>query len=207
MSAWSTDEETVLRTHWTYAESASSNELVTMYGLRSIVTGNLNNDDTSGHETFDDCDDQDFCENCKVAGETALAMCLLSFFFLCPLIITTGLRVMKILDNKVMKLSSIGLTATVLFWTIVGVWNWGGSCVDFLPILAGTTGYKNGPGYNCIVCNIFWLFYCLYVHVCTSANVVADGTSEPLTDQEEGNEDGYVEAPDGSEDESKKNQV
>lgn len=207
MSAWSTDEETVLRTYWTYSESASSNELVTLFGLRSSVSANLNNDDTSGHTTFDDCDNLDECVNCREAGETALGMCLLAFFCICPLVISTGLRIMKILDNKLMKLGSIGLASFALFWSIVAVWNWSGSCVDRLPIVQGTTGYKNGPGYNCIVCNIFWLLFSLYIHVCTTSNIVADGgTSEPLTDQEGGDEDGYVAAPDGEE-EQKKNQV
>lgn len=207
MAAWSTDEETVLRTYWTYAESATQNELVTMYGLRSIVTGDLNNDDTSGHITYDDCEDSDFCDNCKTAGETALATCLLAFFCLCPLVIMSGLRIMKFLDNKILKLGSIFLTSSVLFWSIVAVWNWQGSCVDHLPITVGTTGYKNGPGYNCVVCNLFWMLVSLFVHTCTSANVPSDDSkAEPLNSQEHNEEDVYMPAPDGRDDE-KSNEI
>lgn len=209
MSAWSTDEENVSNTYWTYSESASENEKVTMYGLRIIVEGNTNNDDTSGHTSYSDCDDADYCKNCGTAGETALGMCLLAFFCLCPLVVTTGLRIMKKLDNKWLKLISIVLTAFVLFWSIVAVWNWQSSCVDRLPIAFGTNGYKNGPGYNCVVCNIFWMLLSLYFHVSTTSNVVAedDTTNEPLTDQEGGSEEqdgGYMPAPMGDE---KKNEV
>lgn len=214
MSAWSKDEDTVSDTYWTFSESANSNELITMYGLRSIVSGNTNNDDTSGHTTYDDCDDLDYCVNCRSAGKTALAMCLISFFTVMPLVITTGLRIMKKMDNKIVKLSSIVLTSTVLFWTIVGVWNWNGTCVAYLPIQYGTTGYKHGPGYNCVACNIFWMLLSLYIHVSTTADVSSDGsTSERLTEQEESADTegqflegggSYVPATDSSE---KQNQV
>ena len=206
MSAWSADEDTVTLTHWTYSESAYDNDLVTMYGLQSIVAGDLSNDDFS-RVAYEDCDENDFCDHCRSAGQTALATCLLAFFCLCPLVVTTGLRIMKVLDNKMIKLGSIFLVLSVLFWSVIAVWNWQGSCVDLLPIEARTSGYKNGPGYNCIVCNIVWMLLSLYLHVCTTANVPSDGSkSEPLTNQEEDStdDDVYVQAPDGNE---KNNQV
>lgn len=221
MAAWSNDEETVMNTHWTYSESANSNEEVQMFGLRSVVAGNLDNDDTSGRVSYDDCDNLDYCVNCRSAGETALATCLLAFFCLMPLFLSTALRVKRTMDNKIMKLGSIFLTGSVLFWTVVAVWNWNGTCVEHLPIVGGTTGYKNGPGYNCVVCILFWMFFSLFVHVTIPVNGSTEGTNqEPLTDQQSQAAQGggqsyseeetgpgsdfYVAPPDGSE---KKNQV
>ena len=210
MSAWSTDETTVTNTYWTYIEDSTNNDIVTYYGLRSAVSEHAGSVPTT-HYKFDDCDNVDYCEQCQSAGQTALGMCLLAFFCLCPLVVTTGLRIMKPLDSKWLKLASIVLTSFVLFWSIIAVWNWQSGCVSRAPIDSGTSGYKNGPGYNCVVCNLFWMLLTLYVHVSTSSTIIGDGSAnEPLNDQEEEEsseqeESGaYVPAPSGEE---KKNEI
>lgn len=216
MSAWSTDKTTVSNTYWSYVEDASDNEEVTYVGLRSYVTDYR--DATGSIDTtsfkFEDCVNDDSCEHCETAGQASLGMCLLAFFCLCPLVVTTGLRMMKVLDNKWLKLSSIVLTSFALFWTVVAVWNWQSGCVSRAAIISGSSGYKNGPGYNCVVCNMFWLLFSLYVHVSTTSTIAGDGsTSEPLNQEEEESQaseqeqgGAYVPAPSGDE-ETKKNQV
>eukprot|EP00602_Paraphysomonas_sp_CaronLab_P000673 CAMPEP_0185024166 /NCGR_PEP_ID=MMETSP1103-20130426/7135_1 /TAXON_ID=36769 /ORGANISM="Paraphysomonas bandaiensis, Strain Caron Lab Isolate" /LENGTH=232 /DNA_ID=CAMNT_0027557059 /DNA_START=19 /DNA_END=717 /DNA_ORIENTATION=+ len=169
LSAWSNNSDTVLNTHWAYSLSGRDNDHITVIGLRSVFSFDLDNDDYQRTD-LSDCDsDDDSCKNCMNAGETALGMCILAFFCCMLAAVFSIVRLFKFIDSALWRKVSISVFSLTLFWTIIAVSVFTNQCVNNLGVIVGYTITRYGPGYNCVTFNICWLLIGLVVHILTPA--------------------------------------
>jgi hypothetical protein len=180
MVGWSKDDKNVMATYWAASISASDNDAVTLFALRNGVVADLSNDDTSADFDYDDCaGNPDWCDNCKEAGEAALATSLLGFFFCGGTLIVSAIRAMEKMDSKNIKIASAVIIVFQLLWSVIAVGTFKNQCIDMLPVAGGTIQeLHTGPGYNCIATTCFIAGVTLLLHLLMPS--VAGGNEDKL---------------------------